>query len=476
MSARRTRNTRPLTALLAAGAVGLGLLGVPTGLAAAEPNTARQTPTAGSLTAGDTLFPTVGNGGYDVRHYAINLRYARSGSITARTTIRAKAKKPLSSFSLDLEGLQVDRVRVDGRRASYIRRADKLVITPARPVRGTFRTTVAYHGKPVTHIDPDGAKDGWIPTSDGATVVAEPVGAMTWFPNNNTPRDKASFRVAVNAPASLEVAGNGVLKKRKHGARTTWTWTQRQPMATYLAMISIADYDVYRSTMTTTTGRKLPLWSFIEPALGSQAEARALIPRAIRFGERRYGPYPFDSAGVVIKNTDVGYALETQTRPVFDGPTDESTIIHEFAHQWYGNSVTPKDWGDIWLNEGFATYAEWQWAAAHGGLSTAEQFRKDYRDNPASAGVWNPAPAKLIDPADLFGQSSYLRGSMTLEVLRQEVGARDFARILRRWADRYEGRSTSTRAFIRLSERVSGEQLDDLFDAWLYTPGKPPLS
>ena len=223
MSARRTRNTRPLTALLAAGAVGLGLLGVPTGLAAAEPNTARQTPTAGSLTAGDTLFPTVGNGGYDVRHYAINLRYARSGSITARTTIRAKAKKPLSSFSLDLEGLQVDRVRVDGRRASYIRRADKLVITPARPVRGTFRTTVAYHGKPVTHIDPDGAKDGWIPTSDGATVVAEPVGAMTWFPNNNTPRDKASFRVAVNAPASLEVAGNGVLKKRKHGARTTWT-------------------------------------------------------------------------------------------------------------------------------------------------------------------------------------------------------------------------------------------------------------
>ena len=130
-------------------------------------------------------------------------------------------------------------------------------------------------------------------------------------------------------------------------------------MATYLAMISIGEYDVYRSTMTTTTGRKLPLWSFIEPALGSQAAARALVPRAIRFSERRYGPYPFDSAGIVIKNIGVGYALETQTRPVFDGPTDNSTIIHEFAHQWFGDSVTPRDWGDIWLNEGFATYAEW---------------------------------------------------------------------------------------------------------------------
>ena len=424
MSAPRPRIARPLIALLAAGTVGLGLLGVPTGLAAAEPNAARQAPTPGAPTAGDSLFPEVGNGGYDVRHYAISLRYASSGSITARTTIRAKAKKALSSFSLDLEGLQVDRVRVDGRKASYVRRANKLVITPAKPVRGTFRTTVAYHGKPVTHIDPDGAKDGWIPTSDGATVVAEPVGAMTWFPNNNTPRDKASFRVAVNAPATPRGRGQRCAQKKKHGARTTWTWTQRQPMATYLAMISIADYDVYRSTMTTTTGRKLPLWSFIEPALGSQASARALIPRAIRFAERRYGPYPFDSAGIVIKNIDVGYALETQTRPVFDGPTDDSTIIHEFAHQWYGNSVTPKDWGDIWLNEGFATYAEWQWAAAHGGPSTAEQFQQDYDANPATAGVWNPAPAKLTDPADLFGESSYLRGSMTLEVLRQEVGAR----------------------------------------------------
>ncbi len=345
MSAPRPRITRPVTALLASAAVGLGLLGVPTGLAAAEPSAARQAPTPGSPTAGDSLFPEVGNGGYDVRHYAISLRYASSGSITARTRIRAKAKKALSSFSLDLEGLKVDRVSVDGRKASYVRRANKLVITPAKPVRGMFRTTVVYHGKPVTHIDPD-ERPGWLDPHQGRRHRGGRAGRrMTWFPNNNTPRDKASFKVAVSAPAHLEVAGNGVLKKNKHGARTTWTWTQRQPMATYLAMISIANYDVYRSTMTTTTGRKLPLWSFIEPALGSQAAARALIPRAIRFSERRYGPYPFDSAGIVIKNIGVGYALETQTRPVFDGPTDEATIIHEFAHQWYGNSVTPQRLG-----------------------------------------------------------------------------------------------------------------------------------
>jgi aminopeptidase N len=339
--------------------------------------------------------------------------------------------------------------------------------------------TIKYLGKPVTHIDPDGAKDGWIPTSDGGVVVlSEPVGAMTWFPNNNTPRDKATFDMKITVPSKLEVAGSGDLRSvRKHDGQETWRWVQPKQQATYLAMISIDNFDVYRSTMTTTTGRKLPIWSFIEPELGTQAAARALIPKIIRSQERKFGPYPFNSAGIVVKDSDVGYALETQNRPVFDidaGATvDELTNVHEWAHQWYGNSVTLSDWGDIWLNEGFAAYAEWLWDAAHGGPSTAEAFQAAY-DDPDT--VWSPAPAALKDPADLFGQQSYLRGAMTLEALRQKVGSHDFFVILRRWAQENEYGNVSTADFIALSERVSGKELDAFFKAWLYVPERPALS
>jgi aminopeptidase N len=352
-----------LSAMAAMSALGLGLLIAPAGIATADP--AKSTTTSASKRqAPDSLFPEQGSSRYDVKHYAISLTYQSSGAIKAKTTVVAKAKKRLKSFSLDLEGLTVDSVKVNGHRADFSRRDNKLIIKPSKVLEGRFRVTVKYHGKPVTHIDPDGAKDGWIPTSDGGVVVlSEPVGAMTWFPNNNTPRDKATFDMKITVAAKLEVAGSGDLRSvRKHNGQETWRWVQPKQQATYLAMIAIDNFDVYRSTMTTTTGRKLPIWSFIEPELGTQAAARALVPKAIRYLERRFGPYPFNSAGIVVKDSDVGYALETQNRPVFDtdeGETvDDLTNIHEWAHQWYGNSVTLSKWVDIWLNEGFATFAE----------------------------------------------------------------------------------------------------------------------
>ena len=480
-AAQRSMTTlalRPrLSAMVAMGALGLGLLIAPAGTATADAVKCTTTSTS-TRQAPDSLFPEVGSSRYNVKHYALSLTYQTSGSIKAKTTLLAKAKKPLRSFSLDLEGLTVDSVTVNGRRADFSRRDNKLIIKPTKVLDGRFWATIKYHGKPVTHIDPDGAQDGWIPTSDGATVLSEPVGAMTWFPNNNTPRDKATFDMKITVPSKLEVAGSGDLRSvRKNAGKETWRWVQPYQQATYLAMISIGNYDVYHSTMRTTTGRKLPIWSFIEPKLGTQQAARALIPKAIRFLERRFGPYPFNSAGIVVKDTDVGYALETQNRPVFDndeGETvDDLTNVHEWAHQWYGDSVTLSDWGDIWLNEGFAAYAEWLWEAAHGRLSTAEQFRKAY-DDPET--VWSPAPACLTDPADLFGQQSYLRGAMTLEALRQKVGSHDFFVILRTWAKQHKYGNVSTAQFIRLSERVSGQDLDAFFQAWLYTPEKPALS
>ncbi len=478
-------SVRPSTPLSRTGVAVAGALLVSSLVTAAPadaaPRSAPTVPTSGrpvsAQASSDPLFPTVGNPGYNVTTYAIRLNYAEAGSISARTTIAAVADRRLTRFSLDLEGLDVSKVIVDGRAASFTRPADttKLVVTPARAVSGRFSTTVHYSGTPVTHIDPDGAQDGWIPTAHGATVLSEPVGAMTWFPNNNVPRDKAKFSISVTVPHTLEVAGSGDLASNKrHGATRTWIWRQSEPVATYLAMISIGQYDVYRSSMRSTTGKRLPIWTFIEPKYGKLTTYRKLIPRSIRFGEKRFGAYPFDSAGIVVADLDVGYALETQNRPVFDGKPDTSTVIHEFAHQWYGNSVTPKYWSDIWLNEGFADYSEHWWAAAQGDESRPAYFDRVMKANPETSTLWSPAPADLGDPANLFSEPVYVRGGLTLEALRQTIGNRDFETIMRGWATRYRGRSVTTAQFQGYAEQVSGEDLDGFFTDWLYTAAKPP--
>jgi Peptidase M1 N-terminal domain len=240
-----------LPAMAAMGALGLGLLIAPAGIATADPAKSTTTSTS-ARQAQDSLFPEQGSDRYDVKHYAIKLNYQTSAEIKAKTTVIAKTTKRLKSFSLDLEGLTVDAVKVNGHKADFSRRDNKLIITPSEVLDGRFSVTVKYHGKPVTHIDPDGAQDGWIPTKDGGVVVlSEPVGAMTWFPNNNTPRDKATFDMKITVPSKLEVAGSGDLRSvRKHDGQETWRWVQPKQQATYLAMISIDNFNVYRSTMT----------------------------------------------------------------------------------------------------------------------------------------------------------------------------------------------------------------------------------
>ncbi len=432
------------------------------------------TATAGGHSGGDPLFPTAGNTGYDVSHYTVALRYLAGGRIEGTTTVTARAAHRLSSFSLDLQGLRVHSVRVDGSGAGFRRLGAKLVVTPVRPVRGRFTATIRYGGRPVPIVDADGTREGWVATDDGATVVAEPLGAMTWFPDNDTPRDKATFTLRVSAPSGLAVAGNGRLAgRRTRGRVTTWTWRQPVPMAPYLATVSIGRFRVVRTSLRTTSGRRLPAWSFVDPRFGSQRVVTASVPGVLRFLERRFGPYPMSSAGVVVDDLRVGYALETQDRPVFDGPPDASTLVHEVAHQWYGDSVTVRSWGDIWLSEAFATYAEQMWQAAHGGPSVAQWFRDLYAEHPADSALWRPAPTALTDPADLFGPPVYERGAMTLQVLRERVGDEAFFTVLRRWAADHRHGHGTTAQLTALAERVSGQDLDVLFRDWLSVPGRP---
>ncbi|WP_221634007.1 M1 family metallopeptidase [Nocardioides luti] len=471
MSPWSSPSSRPLvTSTL----TGLALLaGLTAGGAAAAPASAA-TPSDRSAPRHDTLFPTQGNAGYQVRHYDVALDYDPVlNHLDATTTVRATARRTLASFHLDLEGLGVSAVTVDGEPATFTRRGTELVVTPASPVDGRFRAVVAYAGTPQEHTDTDGSTEGWVRTADGAIALGEPVGAMTWLPSNNTPGDKATYAFHVRAPSTVQVVANGDLVDRVvDGTDTTWEWRATDPMATYLATVAIGKFDVEEDTTTSITGRTIPIWSFTDPTTPVTPETRAGLKDVLRFEEKRFGAYPFTSTGMVVDNARVGYALETQTRPFYPGGVDTGTLVHEMAHQWFGDSLTLVDWHDIWLAEGFATYAEWLWDAKHGGPTPAEHFADLYA-RPESDGLWHPSPRGFTDSADLFGTPVYARGAMTLQALRERVGSRDFFAIVKAWAKAHRHGSVHTQQLVRLSERISGRELSGLFRRWLDVEGKP---
>jgi len=452
-------------------------------------------PAPGAPTIGDTLFTGIGNGGYDVTHYDVAIAYNDDKTIAATTTISATATQELSSFSLDLEGLTVDAVQVNGvPAASFDRSSDpaissyKLNVVPASPVSGAFTVQVVYSGSPVTHVDPDGSSEGWVLTSDGFTALGQPVGNMTWLPSNNTPADKATYDIAITAPntvggASAAAVSNGQLVSATpvgDGSRTTWHWQQNKPMATELAMISYGKYLTYESDIALSSGRTIHEWTFVDPAVTTTNQAtiqtrRAALPEILNYLEAHYGPYPGDSTGFVVDITSLGYALETQDRPYFERSVSSSTFIHELAHQWFGDSVTPSDWNSIWLNEGPATYIPTQYAFDHGTSpnSTATTYFTMWNTTAASNTRWTIPPAAMTDPADLFDWQVYNRGAMTLEALRQAITPTVFDDVMKTWTTRYAGQSRTTHDFIALAEELSGADLTAFFQDWLFDADKP---
>ncbi len=432
-------------------------------------------PTPGSASSGDSIIRMRGNGGYDVAHYDIDLRWrARSRSIAATAAVHATALQDLSAFNLDFEQLRIREITVNGLPADWSRDGFELTVTPKAPIlEGQELTTVVrYAGQPQPYRHKQLGRTGWIGTKDGATALSEPYGSETWFPVNNTIRDKATYDISVDVPNRLKAASNGRLARRVVGERrTVWRWREERPMAPYLPTVSIGRYDMYRAK----TRSGIPLVTFVDSSLGRERRARRELSRIVDLLQRRFGTYPMQTSGLIIDKMNIGYALETQSRPVLPGVAPGYLIAHEIAHQWFGNSVTPSDWSDIWLNEGFATYAEWLYDAWRYDTPRTphRQFRFLYDIYGAKAAFWDVPPGDPGTVGRLFAHPVYDRGAMTLQVLRERVGDRAFFSILRRWARANAHGTVTTEEFVALAERVSGKQLDRLFHVWLYVPEKP---
>jgi aminopeptidase N len=493
------RNRRARAVVVAA-LVAMTLVALALAPAAASAGTSGGGCRAGAPGVGDPYYPLYGNGGYDVQHYLLKIRYnPATDRLVGVATISARATQNLCRFNLDFQGLTVRSVKVDGRPARWSRSHDhELTVIPQRHLKKghRFTTVVRYDGVPRTYVDPS-APDlpyGWIHTDDGADVVSEPEGSANWFPLNDHPTDKATFTFVVTVPAGLEALSNGrLVAHRTRGRWTTWVWDAPEPMAPYLAtatsgqfrlhrwrtadglrMYDAVDPDLYRQPVDPTDPASPTYGEIADGSLARQGEI-------LHFLASRFGPYPFSTGGGIVDDTpNLFFALENQTRPIYpkdfftDPVSGDAVVVHELAHQWYGDSVALAAWKHMWLNEGFATYAEWLWSE-HEGLGTPQEiFDAIYNGIPADDPFWDIIVADPGIP-NLFSGPVYERGAMTLQVLRNAVGDRDFFRILRAWATRKAGGNGSTRQFIALAERISGQQLDALFDAWLFTPGKPSL-
>jgi aminopeptidase N len=443
-------------------------------LAGVSPAAAQAAFVKGSPSGGDPYFPKAGNGGYDVSRYNLNLRYQPSvNRLVGKATIRARAKKSLSRFDLDFRHLDIKGLSVNGKRARYARRGQELKITPRHGLRkgSRFDVRVHYHGHPRPVIDPDGSEDGWIPTDDGAFVAGEPQGAPSWFPCNDLLTDKAAYRIRVTVPKGKAAISNGELVKRiVHGRHKTFVWDEEAPMATYLATVTTGNFSVKQPRID-----GIPSVVAIDPRESEAAATLARMPAMLKLFATRFGTYPFGTTGGTVDHApNVGYALETQTRPIYDIAPDSRTVAHELAHQWFGDSVSLRRWHQIWLNEGFATWAEWSWVEHQGGDTTRQTFNRLYaKHGPNDRAFWDPPPADPGGPRNLFVTSIYARGGMALEALRQHVGTQTFFQILRDWARQHAYGNAGTKQFIDLAEADSGQDLGHFFHVWLYRPGKP---
>ncbi|WP_030663213.1 MULTISPECIES: M1 family metallopeptidase [Streptomyces] len=430
----------------------------------------------------DPYFPKAGNGGYQVEHYALDLDYdPADGVLHGRAVITARAEQGLSSFNLDLSGLRVEDVSVDGEGARFNRTGNELTVRPSDDLKKgqVFRTEVGYSGRPKALTDADGSKEGWIAGEDGAVGVGEPVGSMTWFPGNHHPSDKASYDITITVPDGYEAVSNGELKSRTEvtGGRTRFAWHNPEPMASYLATAVVGPYKV-------TTGRTpsgVSLYNAVSPQEAAASE-RSLARQSemLEWGSRRFGPYPFGTAGaVVLPAGTLDYALETQTKPVYPGaPGDEALVLHELSHQWFGNSVSPKTWKDMWLNEGFATYAEWLWDEDHGGPTAQAHFDAlltgDTDVDEAADSDWAAfPPADPPGPQDISASPVYQRGAMVLHRIRQEVGDEKFFAMVRGWAADHRHGNASTADFTAYAQEKTGHDLKKVWDVWLYGKDRP---
>lgn len=427
-------------------------------------------PTPDTRSLGDPYIPELGNLGYDVQRYTLQLALDPDVVwVRGTAVLEAITTTPLSELSLDFVGFTVTGVWWETTPASFTRSDAKLIITlpEQAPAALPFRLTIAYEGAPPPTTSPHATFADSLGFVFGGQqtvyTLAEPDGAHAWFPCNNHPRDKALFRFEVTTPLPYTAVANGQLRATlpADAGQQTFIWEHNYPMATYLALVAVGVYE----RLDDVSPGGIPLRHYIFPEARAEFEpVAATTAVAIDWMSDLFGPYPFEAFGLVMVD-GLSLAMETQTMVLVSPELlGKKTAVHELAHMWFGNWVSLDSWSEMWRKEGLATYIEllWRFRGDAAGLEAEmANITSGITTNSRQFSLAAPPPAYLFD------YNIYYKGAALLHALRQEMGDEAFFAGLRVYVQSYGGRAASDAQFQAVMEAAVGRSLAPFFAQWL---------
>lgn len=442
------------------------------------------TTVAGRPTVDDPIAPQLGNSGYDTQHYELHLEIdPATRMLQGQVIIGARATyQNLASLSLDFAShMQARAVQVDGTSVLYDHQDNKLGIKLNAPLAfdEMFVIEITYEGfleaidTPFSNFFTVGLEYGDDPPR--LAFANQPDGAHSWYPCNDHPTDRATYRFDLRVPFPYVAVANGVLvEEGQLDGLNHFVWEMKHPMASNLSIVAVADY--VRLSQTASNG--IPINNYVYAGTEeASSDTLSTFPDLMMLLSGWFGAYPFESYGHVITPLPDG-AIETQTMVMMPDNTDRGTadsfltlVAHELAHHWYGNTVTLRSWQDIWLNEGFATYTEWLVTAYYHGEERGQNIREN-QERVISNSSRRTALAYPL-PIETFGRESYVKGAWVLHMLRQELGDDVFFPMIQEWVLAYPDSTVTTLDFFRFVERFSGQDLTQFRRQWLYQPGVP---
>ncbi|MEU8655999.1 M1 family metallopeptidase [Actinoplanes philippinensis] len=451
----------------------------PVSSAADEPKIDYSSWAAGRSTpVADKLYPEKGNPGLDVLHYGLELDWKPDTRVlTGTATLRIRPVADASEIKLDFTGLTVDKVTVDAKPATGTVTKEKLVVPTAVTADRPVTLTVTYHGTPKQVEMPSHRGDasegiGMRSSKDGVLwTMQEPWGALTWYPVNEHPSDEALYDLAVTVPQGWAAAANGTPGKVDGN---TYHYASTDPVAAYVTTLAVDRY----KKIEQTGPHGLKITNFVVPKSDDRyLSTLKKTPQLIEWLEKRFGPYPFPSAGALM-NGSIS-AMETQQmlslgREAFKDSElkeFEAVLVHEYAHQWFGNAVTPTTWTDLWLNEGFATYVQNLYEQELYGFDDA-YLEKSLRESDARLRARVGPPGKPT--AGTFAESNvYICPAAMLKELNDALGDKKFFALASAWVAKNRNTSQDRASFTAFVNEQTGKDFTKLIDSWLDSPTTP---
>ncbi|WP_067432377.1 M1 family metallopeptidase [Nocardioides jensenii] len=427
----------------------------------------------------DSLYPNVGDPIVDSLHYGLDLTWDPEDKVlTGRAEVAFRATASQQEFQLDFgEGLEVTAATLDAQEVEVTHVGKDLVIKAPVTKDQRYLLVVDYEGTPEPADAPTTRSDfsttGFTITDDGDVwTMQEPYGAYTWYPVNDQPSDKAFYDFTITTPAPRVGIANGQLTSQTEvDGNSVSRWHLDSAASSYLITLAIGEYE--QTEDTSASGVPLTYWT--APGDARALKAMKYTKRAVDWLEEKLGPYPFSSLGSVVVDSES--AMETQQMITYgdsDYTLSPDVVVHEIAHQWYGDITSPSDWKDVWINEGMAMYVQGVFEAQQTGRTVDDvmdewaTWEKQYR---ATAG-----PPGNYDPRT-FGESNIYYGpALMWHELRKKLGDEKFWAMVRAWPTVHKQGNPTREEYLDWIEQETGEELTDFFDAWLMGEKTPKRS